>query len=270
MNAVFEIGEVARRTGLTHRALRFYEARGLIRPLRSEGGRRVYGAGELARLNAIVTLKRAGFSIAEIGRMLSDTEVDLGCLIAAQIDAIDVQVKQAASIRALLQAALSRFDRGEPVDVAMLCSLIRTGATMMEPEHWKAVTDRYFTPAEKREWAERMAEVPDGFDQEAYGARWKALSARIEAALPLEPMSPPAQRFVDEWFALLKPFSSVATPAMWNGASRLYGDMDAWQGKADPGFSKAVWDFITSATRARLDAGGTVDGPAWMTDGRPA
>ncbi|MFZ5748295.1 MAG: MerR family transcriptional regulator [Pseudomonadota bacterium] len=40
MEDVHDIGDVARRTGLTHRALRFYEARGLVQPLRSDGGRR--------------------------------------------------------------------------------------------------------------------------------------------------------------------------------------------------------------------------------------
>jgi DNA-binding transcriptional MerR regulator len=42
------IDEVVRRTGLTSRALRFYEARGLIRPLRTGSGRRLFGPGELA------------------------------------------------------------------------------------------------------------------------------------------------------------------------------------------------------------------------------
>ncbi len=67
---MLDIGDVARLTGLTLRALRFYEARGLVAPLRTAGGRRVYGSGELARLNAAVALKQAGFSLAEIGRLL--------------------------------------------------------------------------------------------------------------------------------------------------------------------------------------------------------
>jgi DNA-binding transcriptional MerR regulator len=43
MIETLEIGEVAERTGLSHRALRFYEARGLVKPLRLAGGRRAYG-----------------------------------------------------------------------------------------------------------------------------------------------------------------------------------------------------------------------------------
>jgi DNA-binding transcriptional MerR regulator len=267
MNETLEIGEVAERTGLSHRALRFYEARGLVRPLRTDAGRRVYGPGELARLNAVVALKRAGFSLAEIGRTLTGRQTDLAALVAAQIADLDSRLDELTASRGLLVTVQSRIDRGEPIDVATLCSLIRTGDTIMEPENWKAVTDRYFTPQQKAEWQEKMKEVPADFSQEEYGAKWKALSARIEAAMPLDPASDRAQGFVDEWFGLLKPFSDVATPAMWNGVATMYNEMDKWPAKADPGFSQAVYRFITEATRARKAAGGTIDGPAWMSGG---
>ncbi|MHA3840361.1 MerR family transcriptional regulator [Sphingomonas aestuarii] len=52
MNERIDISEVARRTGLSVRALRFYEQRGIVQPLRGEGGRRVYAPGELAKARA--------------------------------------------------------------------------------------------------------------------------------------------------------------------------------------------------------------------------
>ena len=110
-----------------------------------------------------------------------------------------------------------------------------------------------------------MAEVPTEFSQADYSAKWKGLGDRIEAALPLDPASDAAQAFVDEWFALLKPFSNIATPAMWKGTVKMYGDMPNWKSNPDMGFGHEVWTFIQSATKARLDAGGSVDGPAWMT-----
>ena len=76
MAGPLDISEVIRRTGLTARALRFYEARGLVAPLRTASGRRLYGPGELARLNQVVTLKAAGFGLADIGRMLARRPID--------------------------------------------------------------------------------------------------------------------------------------------------------------------------------------------------
>lgn len=267
MEDVLDIGEVARRTGLTLRALRFYEARGLVNPLRTAAGRRVYGAGELARLTAVATLKQAGFSLSRIADLLGGRTPQLGRVIAAQLAAIDAEAAALADARRALLQVQSRIDRGEPIDVATLCSLIRHGDTIMHDEDWKEVVDQYFSLEEQEEFKARMADVPAGFDQAEYSAKWKQLGDRIQAALPLDPASDQAQAFVDEWFALLKPFSQVATPAMWQGTVKMYGDMPNWRGNPDMGFGSEVWQLIQAATQARRAAGGTVDGPAWMTGG---
>ena len=80
-----DIREVARRTGLTSRALRFYEARGLLKPLRTYSGRRLYGRGELERIQQILALKRAGLSLAQIGKLTQAGSLDLASVIEAQL-----------------------------------------------------------------------------------------------------------------------------------------------------------------------------------------
>jgi MerR family copper efflux transcriptional regulator len=65
------IGEVARRAGVSARAVRHYEALGLIEPeSHSRGGFRLYGEGSLRRLLLINRLKEIGFSLGEIGEIL--------------------------------------------------------------------------------------------------------------------------------------------------------------------------------------------------------
>lgn len=248
MEQHLDIAEVVRRTGLTSRALRFYEARGLLRPLRAYSGRRAYGPAELERINAIVALKRAGFSLSAIGGMLGDTRADLGRLVAAQLTEVDSRVAELGEMRALLHSIQSRIDRREPIDVATLCSLIRRGQAMtIEQQQWEQVSGRYFTPSEKAEFAAAMDNVPAQFRQEDYSAKWKDLGSRIEQALPLDPAGPEAGAFVQEWFALMEPFTRVATPAMKEGVARMYQNMDKWEGQADPGFSAKVFQFIQEA-----------------------
>ena len=121
----------------------------------------------------------------------------------------------------------------------------------MEHENWKTVTDRYFSPEEQAHWAERMADVPEGFDPEAYNRQWAALALRIEAALPLDPAGPEAQAFLAEWKALLEPFTRVASPEMMAGATNLYNRMEEWKGEQKPPFSMKVWQFIQAAGKAR-------------------
>jgi DNA-binding transcriptional MerR regulator len=246
-----DIRDVAKRTGLTSRALRFYEARGLVSPLRTHSGRRLYGAAALERINQIVALKRAGLTLAQIQRLTAKHPLDLGRLIEAQLEALAERQTEIAEARALLVSVKSRIDRGEPVDVATFCSLIRQGDAVMEHENWKVVADRYFTPEQQAHWAERMKDVPPGFDQDAYNSQWAELGARIAAALPLDPASREAQVFLDEWKALLEPFTSVATPEMMAGAANLYSRMEEWKGDQQPPFSMEVWNFIQAAGKAR-------------------
>jgi DNA-binding transcriptional MerR regulator len=254
MEQALDISEVVRRTGLTSRALRFYEARGLLAPLRSASGRRWYGPAELERVNQIVALKRAGLTLAQIQRLSRARTLDLNTLVEAQLAAIGSRLAELEEARSLLLSVKSRIDRGEPVDAATFCSLIRNGDAVMETENWKKVVDRYYSAEEQAEWAERAKALPPGFDPQAYAAAWSQLAERIEAALPLDPASAEAQAFLGEWRALLKPFTDVASPKMMAGAANLYGRMEEWKGDQRPPFSAAVWEFIQAAGRAASGA----------------
>ena len=78
--------------------------------------------------------------------------------------------------------------------------------------------------------------------------------------------------FVREWFALLAPFSAVATPAVWEGTQAMYDDLPQWQGKsaADPGFDAEVWRFIYAATEQALARGEDIGPlPSWMESRKP-
>lgn len=65
------ISEMARDFGLTLRALRFYEARALIAPLRF-GGARFYTAKDRARVQLILAAKKMGFTLSETAAMLGN------------------------------------------------------------------------------------------------------------------------------------------------------------------------------------------------------
>jgi MerR family transcriptional regulator, repressor of the yfmOP operon len=71
---LLRIQEVAAETGLTTRAIRYYEEMGLLEPAaRSEGSYRLYDASDLERLRTIKELRdEAGFSLSAIGQLLED------------------------------------------------------------------------------------------------------------------------------------------------------------------------------------------------------
>ena len=72
-----QIGEVAQRTGVTQRTLRFYEEKGLLRPpSRMDGGLRLYSEDDVKRVEHIRRLQDLlGISLAEIKEMVDADEV---------------------------------------------------------------------------------------------------------------------------------------------------------------------------------------------------
>lgn len=69
MDKLFTVNELAQELGITPRALRFYEDKGLLSPQRA-GTTRVYTRRDRARLLLILRGKRLGFSLAEIKEYL--------------------------------------------------------------------------------------------------------------------------------------------------------------------------------------------------------
>jgi len=87
MNERYRIGEFARLTGVTIRALQYYDRIGLLRPQgRSEAGYRWYAERELVRLQQIVTLKELGFTLDSIARFLDADDFEISSALDKQIE----------------------------------------------------------------------------------------------------------------------------------------------------------------------------------------
>ena len=89
---LYTVTELAKELGMTARAVRFYEDKGLITPQRA-GTTRVYSARDRARMILILRGKRLGFALSEIKEYL---------------DLYDADVTQHAQLRALLAAVAKR------------------------------------------------------------------------------------------------------------------------------------------------------------------
>ncbi|TFV64461.1 MerR family transcriptional regulator [Geodermatophilus sp. DF01-2] len=67
-----QIGQVAERTGLSLRTIRWYEEEGLVVPTaRTEGGFRLYSEDDVARLEVIKRMKPLGFALEEMRELLT-------------------------------------------------------------------------------------------------------------------------------------------------------------------------------------------------------
>jgi methyltransferase (TIGR00027 family) len=108
MTMQLKVGELAKRTGLSVRALHHYDAIGLLSPSqRTEGGARLYGRDDLIRLHRIEALKRLGCSLPEIEAALRESG-------SAPLDTLQRQIallrEQAARAQRLVQHLQRLFD----------------------------------------------------------------------------------------------------------------------------------------------------------------
>lgn len=86
--------EAAARLGVSTKALRLYEQRGLLAPDRTQVGYRAYNADDMVRAAEIVTLRTMGLSLAQVGRVLSGGADGLEPALAAHEAQLERGVRQ--------------------------------------------------------------------------------------------------------------------------------------------------------------------------------
>jgi DNA-binding transcriptional MerR regulator len=221
--------ETASRFGVSIKALRLYEQRGLLTPLRSEAGWRTYGPDQIARLHQILALKRLGLSLASIGQLLASADT-LDGVLAMQNQALVHESRRIARALVLIGAARAKLRAGHALSIDDLATLSKetsmasklTRPTLFHPalvphQH------KYFRPEE----LEALASAED-FDQERDIAEWEALIAELKlVAKAGDPASPAAFDLARRWVAQTESFTKgdpILTTKLRNMAKDAFAD----------------------------------------------
>ena len=148
--AYLQIGEVADRTGVTQRTLRFYEEKGLLKPpTRMDGGFRLYSEEDVRRVDQIRRLQGLlGITLAEIKEMVEAQEA-LRELRAQYRPEADVAEKKRQLHKAI-----------EVVEKQ--CAILRQKAEQMaemksQLEEWLKTFERWMRELEREEQKEAVA-----------------------------------------------------------------------------------------------------------------
>ena len=110
INDMLTITELARETGVTARAIRFYESKGLLTPRRA-GTTRIYTHREHGRLQLILRGKRLGFSLTDIGEYLDlyDADPTQHDQILLLLDKVNTRIGELESQKADLDDTLKEL-----------------------------------------------------------------------------------------------------------------------------------------------------------------
>ncbi|MFD3736788.1 MerR family transcriptional regulator [Streptomyces sp. NPDC058629] len=105
---VLTIGQLARRTGVAVRTLRFWSDEGAVPPVaRSAGGYRLYDAESVARVELVRTLRELGLGLDDVCRVLSG-RTTVAEVADAHVAALDAQIRSLKVSRAVLSTVAKR------------------------------------------------------------------------------------------------------------------------------------------------------------------
>ena len=123
---LFTIGQLARRTGVPARTVRFWSDAGLIPPAgRSAGGYRLFDSEAAARLDLVRTLRELGLGLDVVAAVLSRAST-LGEVAATHVSALDAQIRALRLRRAVLSTVARQESTVE--EAALMHKLARLSA----------------------------------------------------------------------------------------------------------------------------------------------
>lgn len=122
---MYSIGQFAKKTGLTIRALRFYSEKGLIEPCYiSESGHRYYNDSNIETLQKIVTLKYLDYSLEEIDDILQNGEQQLIESLMFQRRQLEKKRNQIDRVITSLDQAINIGKQKEAIDTSIFLTMI--------------------------------------------------------------------------------------------------------------------------------------------------
>jgi DNA-binding transcriptional MerR regulator len=223
-----KIGELARATGLTVRALRHYDEIGLLEPSeRSEAGYRLYSGDDVRRLFRIRSLRRLGLGLDEVAAALDGDGTEVRDVVRSGLRRVERDIALQQQLRERLQQVLDAVDRGlEP-----------SGEQLLNAIEVMTVTDSYYSDEQLQKLAERREQLgSDGMERAQQDWAELIAAAQAERAAGTDPLDPRVLALGQRWRALIEAFTG-GDPGIGDSIKRMYreqGPQKASRGTLDP------------------------------------
>ncbi len=139
--AYLTVVETCRRLGVSRKALRLYEAQGLVQPERTAAEWRVYGPAQIARLHQVLALKRFGFPLNRVAEILNDKVPDLARLLEVHEKVVASELEGLQRAARFLAAARAKLATQGGLSTDDLIHL--TKETLMSDKRFESLNDIY-------------------------------------------------------------------------------------------------------------------------------
>ncbi len=149
-NQDWKIGELAKRVGLTVRALHHYDRIGLFSPSRiTESGHRLYSDEDLRVLQQILTLKQLGLSLEEVKGMIANPEYNPLEVLQMQLSRLEQQIDTLTGLKLRIQQIYDHLNVGSTATSEQFMTAMRlmnmSHSRHFNPEQVKLLRNRYLS-----------------------------------------------------------------------------------------------------------------------------
>jgi DNA-binding transcriptional MerR regulator len=122
--------EAARQLGISAKALRLYEQRGLLTPGRTAAGWRAYGPDDMAHAADIVELRALGLSLAEVARVFEGDTQTLHRTLALHTAALEDRIRQLGDTISRIKRMRADLGGGDVLQASDLIRLLKPAADL--------------------------------------------------------------------------------------------------------------------------------------------
>jgi MerR family transcriptional regulator, thiopeptide resistance regulator len=238
----WKVGELAKRTGVSVRALHHYDAIGLLSPsLRSESGYRLYTEADVMRLQQIRSLRSLGFSLDEAREFLQRPDVTPDRVLRLHIDHLREQIELQQSLCDRLERVATRWRSDEKVPTEEFLQIIEV----------TNMFDKYFTP-EQMEEIKKRGEVVGEARIHQVEAEWPELIALVKAEMDkgTDPADERVQQLARRWMGLVQEFTG-GNPGITESVKTMYKEETSLQVPGmDMSAMRQAMGFINEAMQA--------------------
>lgn len=227
---LIQVGELAKRAGMTVRTLHHYEQTGLLTPsARSAAGYRLYDLAAVQRLHMIKALAQAGLELAAIKEHLDCGSLSLSDLLMQQITTLDTQLRTISTLRERLVLLRDELGSGREPDLE---SWLQTLELMK-------MYDRWFSPQE-------LQTLPFAEQDEQRNQIWQALVMEVQRLMQegCPPDSPSAMALATRWMERLE-LDTAGRPEFLTRLNEMH--VTEPQMRAQTGITPEIVDYITHA-----------------------
>lgn len=238
-NALWKIGDLAKRTGVSVRTLHHYDQIGLLSPSHRTGsGHRLYGREEVIRLQQIISLRQMGFALDDIRRFLEQPGASARRVIEMQLARLRDTIERQQRLCRRLESLAARFDGDAAIDDYL--------NAIEEMTMYEAMYEKYFTKEQLDELAQRREMLGEEKMREVQ-EEWPRLIAAVRAEMDngTDPKDPKVQALAKRWQELIEMFTG-GNPAIAQSVANLYRGESQFQ--EQQGLDSSLSDYVRRAS----------------------